>query len=1222
MSASAAAAALRSLTSSPVPVGDIQTKRMARRGSTSSFGSGSGSVRPAFGGDMQRRGSVGSMSQRSFRSPSPGATPPVPTIPSQLPPMPSRPPVPDRSHRRPPSQDSTFRNSSAHPPEDDGIGFAGDRVRSMLAAQKQRQALMANNRISIPAQDPRMRAASPDSPRSVNFSRPMSPAMNQRSPAPYRAVSPPARLSNGVRARPASALGTYTTGNSQPVQPQRAVKAIDPPRQAAQPNNITPRPINNNVGPNSARPSPAQRTLSLTSVPSPTADQIRAFQSRANAGNARRIDPPSPTTNGSMTAGLATPQAKPVVKSVATTKALSRNQSPSPARSAHFSASPLLEVTKHQPPPRSMSPVKSAMRSGSRSNTPDILHSRINSDMSDAGSDVGGSGSKRKSTRVSFEERPIMVGSSVDTSGPGNTLMSPQYKKSLAKAGNETKMEPMPSLPSFGSIRRKEGVEEKANTTQNGPVAMKASSSSPISLPSGDGDIHQGRADISRIAARSMAPTIAIQPATPGLDEASKQLGSDLDTSDHAQTATDLANFVHPTTNGFVAPTGLHTSTIEAQEEPDEESDEAVETYSDAAEDQSELDDAGGFASLDAILESPATETAPALPVIVVAPETIPETFAESGEHDVPGQAITTSEESEQGVAGQEDWDLVREYWSSLSENKKREIEYQAHPDANGAAVVSDKAIDDKSTKHVSKNSNGEAGHAPYPPWPDQQYQRSVQKQQPKKSAMKQTARTAPVVTQPSKPRDPKDATHMRKSMRSSDTMQTSMRAGGRPSSLQATSMEQQSNSQRPTSIDPAVLILAQKMMESQPARKTPGLSRTLSNDSNASDSSFKRGPGSVAGSVANSEGGRYSMKRGMRDGQAPRSRPLSPTASMATKRVSMRDSTNSTGSTMRSGKRDVKEAGGFLGLGGKQKQKQKPGNPQRTKATPRFASRFADSSDEEDEGFRPHYRSRFFDSDDESEDESSRPVARNLRPVRGIPKKANQLDNHSTDLSEEEEEDHPIIATAAQTTPTKQQNGVVPAAISSTTAIDTAEGQALSAGTLRSQAEKSSKRGSIFGRKKKDLSDINATTSPPRSPITKIQGTPSSPPSRPASLLMKNSRPRDAAHIRQSPSRSLFRRRLSMSSNVTDADLDYQKDDFPYPPPPIPDQYKDEAGANRPITSDGVNLARPIRPGMGNKRNSSMTAPVGPGRVVSYSGRTGKKKKFQGLRRVFGLHD
>jgi serine/arginine repetitive matrix protein 2 len=63
-----------------------------------------------------------------------------------------------------------------------------------------------------------------------------------------------------------------------------------------------------------------------------------------------------------------------------------------------------------------------------------------------------------------------------------------------------------------------------------------------------------------------------------------------------------------------------------------------------------------------------------------------------------------------------------------------------------------------------------------------------------------------------------------------------------------------------------------------------------------------------------------------------------------------------------------------------------------------------------------------------------------------------------------------------------------------------------------------------------------------------------------------------------------------------------------------------------RPMSSDGITQRRPRFGSRRSSQISSATAPTSPvvdtnGRSVSF-GRTGKKKKFQGLRRVFGIND
>jgi len=77
------------------------------------------------------------------------------------------------------------------------------------------------------------------------------------------------------------------------------------------------------------------------------------------------------------------------------------------------------------------------------------------------------------------------------------------------------------------------------------------------------------------------------------------------------------------------------------------------------------------------------------------------------------------------------------------------------------------------------------------------------------------------------------------------------------------------------------------------------------------------------------------------------------------------------------------------------------------------------------------------------------------------------------------------------------------------------------------------------------------------------------------------------------------------------------QTPEWPLQPPPT------IGTDDRPMSSDGV---APRRPRFANRQSSAVSnvsAPIvdAQGRSVSY-GRSGKKKKFQGLRRVFGLND
>ena len=168
------------------------------------------------------------------------------------------------------------------------------------------------------------------------------------------------------------------------------------------------------------------------------------------------------------------------------------SQSPSRSRSARFSthlASELSAEARHEPPPRSVSPAKSAMKQHSPASPMrapvDSAHgtrfssytpSEASDNTSLASADGFGPGTKKKkSARVSFDAEPEVVGTAVSTGPtdqPGSTLLN----TIPAEDDMEEVMKPRPALPSFGSVRgKRDGV---VNTPSTGIAT------SPASVPS------------------------------------------------------------------------------------------------------------------------------------------------------------------------------------------------------------------------------------------------------------------------------------------------------------------------------------------------------------------------------------------------------------------------------------------------------------------------------------------------------------------------------------------------------------------------------------------------------------------------------------------------------------------------------------------------------------------------------------------------------------------
>lgn len=175
-----------------------------------------------------------------------------------------------------------------------------------------------------------------------------------------------------------------------------------------------------------------------------------------------------------------------------------RIQSESPARSAHFGPSPGDQLAvKHEPPARSLSPRKSALKlaANARGVSP-----------SDDGSEASGSQrfssqengepalARKKSVRVSWDDRnTVVVGEaaqpqetdcpmipSPQTKKPWHSVVSKFGKKESHTLAEDETMTPRPALPQFGSVREKKAKEpeerplvrpsERTFAAENGPA--------------------------------------------------------------------------------------------------------------------------------------------------------------------------------------------------------------------------------------------------------------------------------------------------------------------------------------------------------------------------------------------------------------------------------------------------------------------------------------------------------------------------------------------------------------------------------------------------------------------------------------------------------------------------------------------------------------------------------------------------------------------------------
>jgi serine/arginine repetitive matrix protein 2 len=1041
----------------------------------------------------------------------------------------------------------------------------------------------------------------------------------------------------------------------------------------------------------------------------------------------------------------------------ATTRA-ERAYSMSPSRNAHF-APVSLELpndVKHQPPPRSVSPAKSALKSSPsvsrRGQSPVANNGRLltrgpASEASDAVSEDGIK-KKKKTVRVSFDEEPVVAGTSAyadeDPSHDKGLGASRWSNGSQEEDLEDDFMKPRPVLPSFGSVRDKDrrtrdgDALEKVTETVSSSLSNSAiSAAEPVDVSSdhlvggilaqefatktsaqsgpqdplppevtsveGSGyvsDSDQSEASgyqlpmhtpdqapptreltqstpepepktltapVENRTSVSEVPVIAVQPATPSVSEKAEPKfqrpfvpgGWDDDEGSDDETAAKSIPQVAPTR------TAISFANIEAHDSqyPRAESSDDDSIYSDAYEDLSEAED-GGFASIDAVVESPIASSPSGL---------LASKFADSGVKDLPKSSLrrehTEDADTVQGRGSSDDWNASRQRWSEVSDSRKPE-----HPVVNAVkqSGTTERDIPVKAkpgpVPAPGRKANVEAAtKAPKP---------AVQ---PRKSALKKTTIT-PQPTSESEPvqirktmRDgppggnaASTEPRMKKSMRNSTGadpftssephMRKTMRGGSGEVNRPASGLAASRHSSPPVEMNkpprgalqkrhiPAA-VAAKSASNPRPQSAQPIASKktipapTYDSDSDASQSSFQRS----RPRASRKEAGRYTMRGSMRSGPAPTMRatptptmrptsPIQTTSPPPTLRKSLRPSSPSVEPSANAGIKSSRFSIRSLSPAGRFRPKsamdippplptQSPkrtsvfGKSPKVKAPaatskPSHKSRFADSSDEEDD--RPRgFQSRFADSD--SDDEFVLPA--DLAPVRGIPKRPGEEDRASTDLEEELSDAEPA-SKAVDKNQSPATNGVT-----------NGQGANFTAGSLRASKHATPLPDMEAGRKakaKRGFFGLGKKKAPPSyiEPDAGLSnGSPADipmppqhrrDPSRPLTPIGEDKDVEGNGPASRSP--KLQRRTTPQWGRST-------SDSWPLPQPP---KIGEEA---RPQSSDGVmNRRTSLRPTL-SKRHSSQVSQartvVDPnsGKEVII-GRSGKKKKFQGLRRVFGLND
>jgi hypothetical protein len=520
LSSAAAAAALRNLTPTPTPVENVQTKRMVqRRASTQSQAPPGGRRSVSASGTLRRSSSNSSMTARTFRDQSPGrpATSSGPaSLPTDVPPLPSLPTQYGRKlhSRRALSMEPTMRAPPASPPRSGARGVDREHGRGSPIQ------MATHQRVTSMGMLPELERSG--SRNSVNFSyplgsRPTSPATENAPMSLHEAIEesipeepvcekplqekspnrPRAHASGSVEGSPvASKSGRLAGSAAAAALAMNAQK--DSPKANARPEQVRDAPESADSldqYTSSAKPAVATAEREHTSGALPERwpstvreqeepkDSDRKVEDNQVRQGRNRMTSASPTADHVEAVPAPAPQPE-----LHPEQHQHLRQSSSPGRSARFAQ--LLEVTGngdqvHQPPSRSVSPVKSALKHP-RSLSPDRRLSvtgrgQPSSELSDGtsvASDEGSRiGAKKKAAKVSFDDEAEVVGAAASppTSPEEYTPESPPSnkpksrmswlgvgkKKSPMEIASDddwnSVMKPRQELPSFGSIRGNRG---------------------------------------------------------------------------------------------------------------------------------------------------------------------------------------------------------------------------------------------------------------------------------------------------------------------------------------------------------------------------------------------------------------------------------------------------------------------------------------------------------------------------------------------------------------------------------------------------------------------------------------------------------------------------------------------------------------------------------------------------------------------------------------------
>ncbi|PHH61907.1 hypothetical protein CDD82_2070 [Ophiocordyceps australis] len=464
LSSAAAAAALRARPTTPTNVSQVQSRRSHRRSpSTSSLGGRE--ARPKK--ELQRSPSVGSMIERTFRSPSPGREP-VPRA-RNVPPVPS---VPTRIA----ATNGSMASLNTQP-----LRTASDRLRNgqggawFAGATTGDATKVRRPDIVIHSSEPRPGSVSP----SINFSYPR--AM-MHSPCPSMDDQTLVYDANSRRMIPRADMIALSQSLDASFQKPKKKKSQQLDASASAPRR-----------PEEAPPVAAQDGADASGQPLKQKKK-KSIKTQSAAPGDAGLDRDSTTPRPSLAKKPSVVQEEPEMEAQGDTMDCKTDRQAdktktavgpgqgqknssngnSAGRLARFASAPDKLVIKHEPPPRSISPRKSALK---LSNARGVSPSEDGSEASGGGLSPNNRDDhglvRKKSARVSWDDRnTVVVGESApaqeaespampspQAKKPWHSIVSKHAKRETAGLSQDETMGPRPALPQFGSVREKKSKE-------------------------------------------------------------------------------------------------------------------------------------------------------------------------------------------------------------------------------------------------------------------------------------------------------------------------------------------------------------------------------------------------------------------------------------------------------------------------------------------------------------------------------------------------------------------------------------------------------------------------------------------------------------------------------------------------------------------------------------------------------------------------------------------